>query len=272
MGTETDKDDNNWFGRPVNADQVVPFGVKISGGGIHQSKTMMLAEIRALLSAWDPRKTDPRQLIVDNNILSKGTVSTRKLTFNRLNSLYGLSSLPPLSAVFVELARRDPAGFALHCLLICLTRDPLLRDSAKAVIPAAVGDRVQWPVIAKVFEGLYPSRFSAKMLKSLSQNCASTWTQSGHLQGAVRKLRSRVNPTPANAAFAALLANACGLGGPALLSSSWLRVLDLTPAGSLDLLRRAEAMGFARIRSAGDVVEIAVRQPMQNSLGVQGLV
>ena len=199
-------------------------------------------------------------------------MSTRRITFNRLNELYGFTETPAIAAVFLELARRDPSGIALHCLLINLARDPLLRDSATAIAPAAVGDRVQWPAIARVFEHLYPSRFSPNTLRSLSQNCASTWTQSGHLEGSIRKVRRRVKPTPANVAFAALLASICGYGGPVLLSSSWLKILDLSPDGALDLLRQAEAIGLARVRAAGDVVEIAVRQPMQSTLGVQGLV
>jgi hypothetical protein len=85
MGTEIEKDDTAWFSRSLNKDEAVPFGVKISGGGIHQSKTMMLAEIRTLLSTWKPHAADPKKLIVESNVLSKRTISTRKLTFNRLN-------------------------------------------------------------------------------------------------------------------------------------------------------------------------------------------
>lgn len=242
------------------------------GGGVHQTKTVMVAEIRMLLSVWDSTNPDPRELIIGSNILSKKTASTRSITFSRLNELYGLTDPPPLAAVFLELARRDPGGLALHCLLMGLARDPLLRDTAAAILPAAVGDRVQWPVVASALESLHPARFSPKSLRTLSQNCASTWTQSGHLEGPVRKLRRRVKPTAANVAFAALLGSICGYGGPVLLSSSWLKALDLSPDGALDLLRQAEAMGLARVRAAGDVVEIAVRQPMQSTLGVRGLV
>jgi hypothetical protein len=267
-----DTDSYPWFTPSVEESRLSAFGIKISGGGIHQTKTMMLSEIKTLLSSWRPGESDPRNLVVETNILSKKTMSSRKLTFDRLNKLYGLAESPPVASVFLELARRDPYGMPLHCLIVCLARDPLLRDTAMAVLPSEVGDRVQWPVLADVFEHLYPSRFSPKTLKSLSQNCASSWTQSGHLEGSIRKLRRRVKPTPANAAFAALLASICGYGGPVLLSSSWMQVLDLSPDGALDLLRQAEAIGLARVRAAGDVVEIAVRQPMQTTLGVQGLV
>ena len=117
----------------------------------------------------------------------------------------------------------------------------------------------------------FPGRFSEKMIRSLAQNCASSWTQSGHLQGSIKKLRRRVLPTPSTVALAALLAIVSGFGGPAILSSSWMKVLDLSPHQALDQLRRAEAIGLARVRSAGDVTEISVRQAMAAKLGVRAL-
>jgi hypothetical protein len=71
--------------------------------------------------------------------------------------------------------------------------------------------------------------------------------------------------------LAALIATASGFGGPAILSSGWMMVLDLSPEQALDALRRAEAIGLARVRSAGDVTEISVRQPMATALGVPEL-
>ena len=50
-----------------------------------------------------------------------------------------------------------------------------------------------------------------------------------------------------------------------------MRVLDLRPEQALDALRRAEGIGLARVRSAGDVTEISVRQPMAGALGVPEL-
>ncbi len=71
--------------------------------------------------------------------------------------------------------------------------------------------------------------------------------------------------------MAALLATVAGFGGPAILSSIWMQVLDLSPDQALDHLRRAEALGLARVRSAGEVTEIAIRQPMAATLGIRDL-
>ena len=109
------------------------------------------------------------------------------------------------------------------------------------------------------------------MLRSLAQNCASTWTQSGHLQGAIRKQRQRIGATPEVVALAALIATVAGFGGPAILSSPWMSVLDVSPGQALDLLRRAESLGLARVRSAGDVTEIATMKPFAATLRVHDL-
>jgi hypothetical protein len=56
-----------------------------------------------------------------------------------------------------------------------------------------------------------------------------------------------------------------------MLSSAWFRVLDLSPDNALDVLRSAEAQGLARVRAAGDVIEISVRQQLATTLRVPEL-
>jgi hypothetical protein len=187
-----------------------------------------------------------------------------------LSSLYGLSTVPPLTKAFFKIVKNDAENQPLLALLIALSRDPLLRDSAGPIANGAVGASVQWPSFAEKFNALYPGRFSEKMIRSLSQNCASTWTQTGHLQGK-KKQRRKVHPSATVAALAALIATVCGFSGPAILSSAWFRVLDLNSDSAMDALRSAEAHGMARVRAAGDVIEISVRQQLAATLGVPEL-
>ncbi|RWK37909.1 hypothetical protein [Mesorhizobium sp.] len=230
----------------------------------------MSSEISDLIRAGSTGDSDFRAKILEENVLGKATASGRESVFRNLSSLYGLSTVPPLTKVFFRLASLDVGSQALLALMIALARDPLLRASAGTVIPAQVGAPVQWPNFAERFNRLFPCRFSEKMVRSLSQNCASTWTQTGHLEGK-RKQRKRVNPSASVAALAALIATVCGFSGPAILSSAWFQVLDLNPESAIDALRSAEARGMARVRAAGDVIEISVRQQMATTLGVPEL-
>jgi hypothetical protein len=262
---------DDWLMAHADSRQVEDFGMRLGGGGTHQSKTMMLDEISAYWERWGANPSQARSLIVDANVLNKRTASTRLLTFRHLNALYAIEAMPAITKVLAALWKLDSRGRPLLALLCALARDPLLRDSAEPVLHAPVGIAVRWPAIASVFEQKYPSRFSPKMLKSLAQNCASTWTQSGHLRGAIKKQRIRAEPTPFVAAYAALIATVCGFGGPVLLDSAWVTVLDVSRDRALDLLRQAEGHGLARVRSAGDVLEVSVRQPMAATLRIPEL-
>ena len=269
--TLTEPRDPLWWGLRAEDCKLSSFGMKLSGGGAHQSKTMMFRELEALISAGASTPEEFRSAAIDENVIGKATSNTRRLTFKHLASLYGLLDQPPLTKALLKMWPSDVQGRRLQALLIALARDPILRETAPTIMSGSVGQSLQYPWLQDALLATFPERFSQKTLRSLAQNCASSWTQCGHLKGAVKKLRQRVTPTPATVAFAALIATACGFGGPAILSSGWMRVLDLGPEQALDALRRAEAIGLAHVRSAGDVTEIFVRQPMAGALGVPEL-
>ena len=260
-----------WWGLRAENYKLSLFGMKLSGGGAHQSKTMMFRELEALIRTGALTPEQFRTAAIDENAMGKATSNTRKLTFRHLASLYGLLDQPPLTRAFLKIWARDVQGRRLQALLVALARDPILRTTAPATMLGSVGQSVQYPQLLVTLLAAFPGRFSEKTLRSLAQNCASSWTQSGHLVGVVKKLRQRVKPTSATVAFAALIAVASGFGGPAILSSGWIRALDLEPDQALDALRRAEAIGLARVRSAGDVTEISVGQPMARALEVPEL-
>jgi hypothetical protein len=259
-----------WIAPFGDENHALQMGMKLSGGGVHLSKSMMLAEVKQLLPCID--RPDLDSLVLDANILSKKTESTRQITYRHLRYLYGIKNESPLTRTFWKLSQRDSATLPLNCLILSMAREPLFRLTASAILSAPIGHRVQWPALAELIENTFPNRFSPKMLRSLAQNCAASWTQSGHLEGSVRKTRQRVIPAPSNVAFAGLVASIAGYGGPALLSSPWMEALDLSPELALDLLRQAEGIGLARVRSAGDVTEISLRQPLQKTLEVPSLV
>jgi len=263
---------HEWFAPGADQERLNRAGIKSGGGGIHLSKTMMLADLTTFLHALQASPASAGELVIEYNVLGKPTNSARKIALARLNGLYAIAQPVPIAAAQFALWRDDVEGRPLLALLVALARDPLLRDSAAAVLPAAQGTPIRWPDIAASLEDKYPDRFSPKTLKSMAQNCASTWTQSGHLRGHINKVRSIARPTPAVAAFAALLATVCGFGGPALLESPWLDVFDLPPGERLSLLRQAEAQGFVRIRTAGDMLEIMVRQSLAQTLRMPDLV
>lgn len=258
----------SWFGARAVPAKLDAFGVRVSGGGTHQSKTMMLGELESLLAIRQYTPEALRHAVTIENVLGKSTANTRTLTYRHLSALYGLAQQPPLTHVFLRLWKMCPAARPHLALLVALARDPLLRDTAQVVIEGDVGAPLQRPLFEALLAKKHPRRFSDSMLRSLAQNCASTFTQSGHLVGAVRKRRQRIAVVPEVVALATLLASVSGFGGPAMLDTPWIRILDLAPEQALDQLRRAEGLGLARVRSAGDVTEISTHKQFAVTLRI----
>ena len=94
------------------------------------------------------------------------------------------------------------------------------------------------------------------VLDKVARNAASSWSQAGHLEGRVRKIRRRVAPTPGSLAFALWMGSLEGLAGEVLLDCRWARVLDRTGRGLLPVALEAKQLGLIHARAGGGVVEI----------------
>jgi hypothetical protein len=262
----------DWFAAAGGDGGAEALGFRFAPGGVHLSKTMMLAELTAVLNAVpDSDPATVQNAVTLDNLLGKPTGTARRLALSRLNTLYGILIPRPIQIAALRLWARNVAGRPLLALLCALAREPLLRQSAQPVLDAPLGAPVRWPDLAGSILAIYPDRYSPKMLKSLGQNCVSSWTQSGHLEGRVKKRRRLADPSAEAAAYAALLGLIAGFGGPALLRSPWMRVLDRSEADLLLLLRRAESARLARVKASGGVVQIDVRGPMAQVLEVPDL-
>src|SRR5258706_242781 len=73
-------------------------GFRLGHKGTPKSRTMMLEELSTLLRVTDPKATraDYVKALVENNCLGKHTVSTRRLSLQRMTELYALDANVPL--------------------------------------------------------------------------------------------------------------------------------------------------------------------------------
>src|SRR5271163_953113 len=112
------------------------FGFRNDPLGTHTSRTMMLREATALFAATDAQTSYEamRQLVIEDNIALKDTLSTRKETFRRLSELYGLRSDILLYRALRDLWDANPVEQPLLAILCALARDPLLRVTAPFVL------------------------------------------------------------------------------------------------------------------------------------------
>jgi len=234
------------------------FGFKLSPGGAHISRTMMLQEVTLLLSAVPPKSSaqEYRKAVLDENVTRKATVTTRAKTFRHLRELYGLSETIPLFAIYRELVTFDPSSATLLSFLVAWTRDPLLRGTTPAILGATFGSDVSGEQIQRALQESFPHQYSALNIGKVSRNAASSWTQSGHLTGRAKKMRQRVQPGPAAVALSLLLGHVKGLRGEQLLSSIWCRLLDLNTTEVRSLAAQAHREDLLTMRAVGSVVEV----------------
>ena len=98
-------------------------------------------------------------------------------------------------------------------------------------------------------------RFNEAVLDKIVRNAASSWTQSGHLQGRNRKRRRTVGPTPADVAFALVLGYALGGRGAMLFETLWSNALDTNFNELMSMATEAKRFGYLDLKSSGGVLE-----------------
>ena len=239
-------------------------GFRFGARGTQSSRSIMLRELSELLNALpvDASRADYRTAIVEENVLAKPTRSTRLTAGQCLTQLYGLDPEVPLFRVLRRLwafERSNPHGRPLLGLLTALARDPLLRITAGPVLALGAGEELVRTEFAASIRHATGRRFNDAVLNKVAINAATSWTQSGHLEGRMRKIRRLVSPTPAAVALALWLGECEGLVGLRLIDSRWAAVLDVPGGAMLEYATHASRLGLIRLRAAGNVVEASAR-------------
>jgi hypothetical protein len=244
--------------QPRESPALLRAGLRFGGKGTHTSRTMMLEEIGGLLSALpaDTSREGYAAAVVAENLLGKATEATRRLTNQRLGELYGLDPRLPLFRALRRVWMVDEAGRPLLALLCSLARDPLLRATARPVLELPEGAELVRGPFLEAIRAEVGERLNPAILDKVARNAASSWCQSGHLVGRVRKVRQRVTPTPGALAFALWLGSLEGAAGEQLLASPWARVLDRNPRELEPLVLRAKQLGLITASIGGGTVQI----------------
>ncbi len=239
-------------------DRALAVGFSNKPIGTHTGKTMMLAELRLLLSSVPERATfaDYQRAAVEENALRKATAANRSNTLMYLKQLYGLRADLPVFAAMRELWPVSAPSQPLLAILCASARDVLLRTTADIVLGASPGAVVAGDELSDAIALAHPGRYSPSTLHNLGQNIISSWVQAGLLAG--RRGKHRVSPVvqaPA-AVYALYLGHLEGVVGPALFATRWVRVLDAPEADLRAMAEAATRSGWLEYRSSGGMTEI----------------
>lgn len=239
-------------------ERLILAGARFGPRGTHTSRTMMLAELTELLRSvpLGAERADYEAAVIDENALGKTTTSNRRLTLQRLSELYGIDPQVPLFAVLRRLWDFDPAGRPVTALLCALARDPLLRSTAPYILSLSMGAEVLHDEYLSSIRAHVDTRLNDSVLDKVRRNASSTWTQSGHLEGRVRKHRRPVNASFGAVALALWLGSLEGRIAEDLLGSFWMRVFDVPRHLIIDTVLRCKQTGLVYASIGGGVVQI----------------
>jgi hypothetical protein len=249
---------NDTFPQITQTDRLCMAGAHFGPRGTHTSRTMMLAELTDLLSSTpsDLARASFKNAVITENVLGKSTGSNRRLTMQRLSELYGLDAHIPLFTTLHRLWNLDPNGRPVIALLCSLARDPLLRSTAPYVLSMNVGEEVMHNEYLDSIRAHVDTRLNDSILDKVRRNSSSTWTQSGHLVGRVRKRRQAVSPSFGAMSLALWLGWLEGRVAEDLLGSFWMRVFDAPRHVLIETVLRCKQAGLVTASIGGGVVQI----------------
>jgi len=198
-----------------------------------------------------------RQAVVEDNILGRPTLAGRQRSFRHLRELDVLDQGREEFAALRSLWDIDPAAQPLLAGLLAFTRDEVLGDSCAAVADLPGGAGVTSADLNDAVAAQFGNEMSESTLGKTGRNTGACWTQTGHLAGRAKKVRTEVEARPVAIAYAAYLGHLAGGRGIGVLDNSWSKMLGLAPGRTLEALRDAHTEGLLDLLVAGNVVDVS---------------
>ena len=223
------------------------------------SHTISIPHLVELLHAVpkDASAEQYREAVVDSNILGRPTHAGRQRSFRHLRELYLLDPARPEFAALRHFWDIDPSSHPLLAGLLAFIRDEVLRASFTAIADLPVGSGVTSADLTAAVAAQFGSEMSESTLGKTGRNTGACWTQTGHLAGRSRKVRTEVEARPAAIAYAAYLGYLAGGRGLGVLDNPWSKILGLAPGRTLEALRDAHTEGLLDLLVAGNVVDVS---------------
>ena len=236
-------------------DNILGFSKAILGA--HSARSMMFLEMCTLVRAVPLSVTcdDFAKAIVEENVLEKPTLSSRKKSLRHLKELYGLDPSKALFRVLWELGHADLDSLPQLCLVCAYARDPQLRHSFELIRALHLGKLLARADMEQHLENGFPGRFSRATKASMARNVNTTWTFGGHLTGKVKKTKCLPEPRPLSAAYAMFVGYLTGFRGERLLDSAFASLVASNRSQLQASLSLASAKGLLSLKQAAGIVE-----------------
>ena len=220
---------------------------------VHTSRTMMFDELSSLIS----HNVFNEQDIIELNLLNKLSRSNINKTLKFLSGLYDFKSGNELWKVFLLLWKlAEEPDRRIMTLFYALHQDELLNKTTPAILGTPHGKRVKVENILDTINKVWPGHYAQTTALSAAQNIASSWKQAGYIEGRVRNIRVQAKPEFPAVLFALYLGKNDGLTGEELLSTKWIKVLEVSGSRLKELLSQAAIREMIDYRQGGGITII----------------
>lgn len=234
-------------------------GFNYDSAGAHTSRSLMTADLATLINYIQDHTVEFEvysNAIIEENCLGKESLKNRSITAKNLKQLYTLDASFPVWTALRFLYEKDNNSLPLLALLCALGRDELLRAYQPFLLSKEYGLIITRSETEQFFDELYPGRFSPVMLKSLAQNINGSYTLTGHFVGRTKKIRNKPKATTASVVYAVYLSTLQGTRGLSLLSTDFIKILELNTGQAIEHLQIASQKGWVNLKHMGEVLEV----------------
>lgn len=226
---------------------------------IHTARTLMFEELSKVMDFSIEK--DNYQDSMSNNVFGKKSDDGIKKTTNYLTQLYSFdlnnSSFKTLKYFWQN---TDANEKPILAILFALQKDYLLTESISVVAESKLLGKVDIEEIEANIEKHHPKRFTKNTLRSVAQNIASSWKQSGFITGKVKNIRTQPKISYNCVAFAFIMAYLNGLRGDFIISSKWVKALCLNENQLRELAIEASKRGLIHYQFSGNVTSITCNE------------
>jgi hypothetical protein len=205
-----------------------------------------------------------------DNVAGKLSKSNQIKTNRYLKQLYNFDFTDDSFSAFYWFWKNAPESeLPTITLLYAIKNDYLLAESVEIINSTPLDIKVPIETLEKNILSSYPERYSKSTLRSLAQNIASSWKQSGFILGRTKNIRVQPKVNYWTVTFALLLSYLEDRRGEFLLKSIYIKALGLPESNLRDLMVRASQAGLMQYQHSGHVTTIMFPQLLKK-IGIYG--
>ncbi len=235
---------------------------------IHTNRTMMFAELSRIM--FNGIGHGSFETSFSDNVAGKLSRGNQNHTNRLLKKLYGFDPSDPFFRSFIYFWENSNEGqLPAVTLIMAFRSDILLAESIDPVINTPIGHKVSVDLLEKNIVQLHPDQYSTATLRSLAQNIASSWKQTGFILGKVKNIRVQPEIDYRTVAFSLLMGYLEGLRGEFLMGSKYIRALGLPDTKVRELIAEAAKRDILQYQYSGHVTTILF-PTLLKSIGIYG--